>query len=335
MTKGAILVTTLWILTLLTLLALGIGIRARVDIKLMGFSVNISKAHYLAEAGIRKTIALLEMDNNKNADSLNEIWSCGFDFDSEEYALKEIELGDGEFTVSYRFGNDEEGNAVYLYGASDEGGRFNINEIGADLLAELPGFSGEIASAVLDWRDEDNLARLEGAEDDYYEGLENPYECKDAKFNVPEELLLVRGVTREIYEGVKDIITVYGESKEVNINTAAETVLAVIAGEEYENIAAKLVEHRNGADGLAGTEDDNIFTNTTTIAAQLSTALTFDPIELNRMTELVKGGYFKVRSENFRIVSHGSVKDRRVKETIEVVVRRADKDSEIVYYYED
>ena len=95
MTKGAILVTTLWILTLLTLLALGIGIRARVDIKLMGFSVNISKAHYLAEAGIRKTIALLEMDNNKNADSLNEILSCGFDFDSGEYALKEIEIGEG------------------------------------------------------------------------------------------------------------------------------------------------------------------------------------------------------------------------------------------------
>ncbi len=339
--KGTILVTTLWILALLTLLALGIGIRVGMDIKLIGFSLNSSKAHYLAEAGLRKTIALLEEDSNKNLDSFNEIWSCGFDFDDEEYVLREIALGEGSFTVSYEVGKDEEGNPICLYGASDEEAKLNINEIGSGLLAKVPGFSGEIVLAIVDWRDEDSLPGLNGAEDDYYETLENPYECKDARFSVPEELLLVAGVTEEIYNSVKDIITVYGESKAVNINTAPEGVLAVLAGEEFEALAAKIINYRNGSDELPGTEDDNIFVSVKTvgatlgIAGQLDVARVCNEIELNRLRELVKGGYFKVRSNTFRIVSRGEIKGGRVKKTIEAVVRRSEEGSEILYYYED
>ena len=54
--KGAILITTLWILTLLTLLAVGIGTRMSIDIKLIGFSLNSLKAHYLAKAGMMRAI---------------------------------------------------------------------------------------------------------------------------------------------------------------------------------------------------------------------------------------------------------------------------------------
>lgn len=337
--RGAILVTTLWILTLLTLLAIGIGIRMAVDIKLIGFFVNSSKAHYLAEAGLRKTISLLEADTNKNVDSLNEIWGCGFDFDEEEFVLKDIELGEGLFTVNYEFGKDEEGNPVYLYGAIDEDGKLNINKLEADFLEKLPGFTPQIAAAVLDWRDENDIARAEGAEDDYYDELDFPYECKDAPFSVPAELLLVAGVTEEIYDKVKDMITVYGESKAVNINTASEEILAVLIGEEFEELPGKIVKYRNGADELAGTEDDRIFNDTRTIVVKLKDPLAsggLDSVEEARLNDLVTNKQcFKVRSGTFRIISRGELKGGRVKKTIEAVVKRSADGSEILYYHED
>lgn len=336
---GAILVITLWILALLTLLALGIGIRMGVDIKLMGFFLNSSKAHFLAEAGLRKTISLLGADDNKGVDSLNEIWGCGFDFEEDEYVLKDIELGEGTFTVGYEFGRDEEEKPIYLYGASDEEGKLNINKLDADFLAKLPGISSEIAAAILDWRDENDIARAEGAEDDYYEELECPYDCKDAPFSVPEELKLVRGVTDEVYDGVKDIITVYGEGKSVNINTAPEEVLAVLVGEEFEELPEKIVKYRNGTDELPGTEDDRIFTDTRTIIAELKNPLAsggLDPTEEARLNDLIQNKKcFKISSSTFRIASRGEVKGGRIRKTIEAVMERTDEGSEILYYHED
>lgn len=332
--EGAILITTLWILTILTLLAMGIGMRVGMDVKMIGFFINSYKAHYIAEAGIRKTIFLLEKDSNKNADSFNEIWSSGYDYDKEQFVLKDIKVGEGAFTVGYEIEKDEEGKPVCLYGAGDESGRLNINELGDDIIAKLPGFTPEIAAAVLDWRDEDDLPGPGGIEGDYYEGLEAPYECKDAKFSAPEELLLVKGMTREIYEGVKDIITVYTEGKAVNINTASGETLAVLAGSEMEDLPAKIVNYRKGSDGIIGTQDDNIFNDINTIAVKLKTAMTLNANELLRIEELKNAGYFKVMSDCFRIRSCGNVRNGRVKKTIETVVKRQDKGSATLYYYE-
>lgn len=332
--RGTILITTLWILTLLTLLAMGIGIRVGIDVKIMSFFVNSYKAHYIAEAGIRKTVYLLEKDSNKNADSLNEVWSSGYDSAKEQYVLKDIKLGEGAFTVGYEIERDEAGNPVYLYGASDESAKININETDGDMLARLPGFSIDMASAVVDWRDEDDLPNPSGAEDEYYEGLDAPYECKDNRFSCPEELMLVKGVTREIYDGIKDIVTVYGEGKAVNINTAPVEVLTVLAGPEFEELPSKIADYRRGPDAIAGTEDDNIFTDINAINAKLQSALTLTAVELNRVEELVKAGYFKVLSSVFRIRSRGEVKAGRIKKLIEVVVKRTDKRSEFLYYHE-
>jgi general secretion pathway protein K len=59
---------------------------------------------------------------------------------------------------------------------------------------------------------QDNAHRLNGAEDDYYRSLPEPYECRDGDFESVEELLLVRGVTREIFfDGLRDRVTVFRE----------------------------------------------------------------------------------------------------------------------------
>ena len=55
----------------------------------------------------------------------------------------------------------------------------------------------------MDWRDPDDFYRLNGAENDYYHSLSEPYECKNGDLDTIEELLLVRGVTTELYYGIK------------------------------------------------------------------------------------------------------------------------------------
>ena len=333
--------TTLWILALLTLLSIGIGIRVGVDIKLTSFFLNSAKAHYLAEAGLRKTIMLIEQDGSKNVDSLNEKWGCGYDFDEEEYLLKDIELGEGVFTVGYEFGQTEEGSPVYLYGASDEEGKLNINKVEFAVLVNLPDFTSEIADSVMDWRDEDDVGRAEGAESPHYGELEHPYECKSGPFSTPEELLLVKGMTPEIYEGVKDIITVYPRESDgkVNINTAPEKVLEVVIGEEFDELPGKILAFRNGDDEEPGTEDDRIFQTVEAIVTQLRSPLASGGLgadEMARLNDLVVNKkIFKVTSGTFRIVSRGTAVGGKVNKTIEAVINRTKDGSSIIHYYEN
>ena len=58
-----------------------------------------------------------------------------------------------------------------------------------------------VIDSILDWRDANRDHRLNGAEEDYYRGLDPPYSCKDGPFSVVEELLLVRGVTPGLFAG--------------------------------------------------------------------------------------------------------------------------------------
>jgi general secretion pathway protein K len=105
----------------------------------------------------------------------------------------------------------------YTVKIGNESGKININSADGRLLGMmLDGFDLEdddkdtIVDSILDWRDSDKLHRLNGAEDDYYLSLSDPYPCKDGDFDSLEELMLVKGVTREIYYGgLNEMITIY------------------------------------------------------------------------------------------------------------------------------
>lgn len=71
-----------------------------------------------------------------------------------------------------------------------------------DRLMLLPGMQEEIADAILDWLDEDDSQRINGAELDYYQGLNPPYQPRNGPLQHLDELLLVRGVTPELLYGL-------------------------------------------------------------------------------------------------------------------------------------
>jgi hypothetical protein len=145
---------------------------------------------------------------------------------------------------------------VYLH---DENGKINLNGINdgnKGILIEyfnqmgIDLFDADIiVDSILDWIDPDDLTHLNGAEDNYYESLPEPYKTKDAPFSSIEELALVRGVTPEIYESIRNDITVYGgEQIKVNINIASREILSSVPGLSGELVdELKLHIEENGS----------------------------------------------------------------------------------------
>ena len=139
------------------------------------------------------------------------------------------------------------GQGQYSYAISDEESRINLNSASPDLLDRLLNTLGvekqerdPIIASIQDWKDPDEFYRLNGAEsDDHYLKLRTPYRSKNGSFDSVRELLQVKGVTREIFDGtserpgLKEFLTVAG-SGQVNINTAPETVLKALGLSEAE-----------------------------------------------------------------------------------------------------
>ena len=63
--KGSILITTLWIMAILALLAMGIGFRASLEVRLSKYNMDKLQARYLAKAGIEKAKEYLSQDINE------------------------------------------------------------------------------------------------------------------------------------------------------------------------------------------------------------------------------------------------------------------------------
>ena len=225
---GVALLMVLWVLTILMVIVFSFSFMTRTETQsTVSFKEGIERK-FLAEAGIERGILeLFYRMMNKNQELVlegREVWNI----DGTPYSAQ---LGDGNYTVK----------------VTDESGKLDINTVSDILLKNLlMNFGIEeqdadiIVDSILDWRDPDDLHRLNGAEDDYYLSLPNPYEAKDDKFDTLEELLLVRGITPEILygneekKGIINFLTVHAHSNRVNINAAPKEVLMAIPGMSSE-----------------------------------------------------------------------------------------------------
>ncbi len=90
--------------------------------------------------------------------------------------------------------------------------------------------AGALADAVMDWRDPDQLHRLNGAEDDDYRTAGKAYGAKDAPFESVEELQLVLGMTSEIYTKLWPAVTVLSPRATVDTSVASPLVNRAVTG---------------------------------------------------------------------------------------------------------
>ena len=130
-----------------------------------------------------------------------------------------------------------------------------------------------IIACIEDWIDTDDDTRLNGAETDYYQSLNPPYEAKNGPIDDISELLFVKGVTPDIFASnaapsavqagrdatrsgalpnaavitnaakMVDVFTSISNGK-INVNTASSTVLQMIPGID-ENAASQIIAARN------------------------------------------------------------------------------------------
>lgn len=208
----------------------------------------------VAESGIQAGQALLLADGN-HFDALTEPWG-----NTEMLSLK----SEGLFE-----------NASFKVAITDEAGKIAINQLvtGAafnpqlyDILLRLltgvhlrleRGRAENLLAAIKDWLDPDDEVTGGGAESAYYAGLGRPYRAKNAALDCIEELLMVKGMTREIFYGTAETVglvhclTAFGDGK-ININTAPVPVLLALAAEMTAGDAARLDEYRrDGRNDLA------------------------------------------------------------------------------------
>ncbi len=323
--RGTILITSLWILAILSILALGIGFRISVEARLAKYNIDGMKALYLARAGLYKSQALLA----KKTGGVDSIRQCGITLrndDNPENSLEglfvNVKLGEGSFTVAYN----------NYPGMSDEERKINLNTADQSMLALLlnsvnaasqdaaqASASIGIATAITAWKTPGDNS----TEDSYYEQL--GYKRKKALFSCVEELLLVRGVTPQVFNAIKDYVTVY--SDKININTAPDKVF--FAYGLKPEVIANIIETRNGR--ISGAKDGLPFADVAAIENYLP--ILRDNAYSNDVAIIKK--YFTTKSAYFRIESNGTISKSKVEKRIVCVVHKEPPKEPALKYYRE
>lgn len=79
-----------------------------------------------------------------------------------------------------------------------------------------------LTDSLIDWIDGDQKNQPQGAEYDYYIGLDHPYRIADAPLASISELRLVKGYTNAVIDQLKDHVCVLPNANSgININTAS------------------------------------------------------------------------------------------------------------------
>jgi general secretion pathway protein K len=263
----------------------------KVEMKLAANSNNETDMEWLGRSGVEyaKWILALEMTlpgRGQRFTALNQKWAGGTGETNDVLAgisMTDVPCGDGKFSIKI----------------TDAERKFNINsmafnealmnesliQIGVD-ASEIPG----IVSSIQDWIDPGDQPRMGGAKTEYYMGQNPPYQAKNAPIDDLSELMLIKGITPEIYwgpsstnhppipllqktqiapggvvpttplisVGLADIFTTVSNGK-LNINTCTASELRMIGMDE--SMASHVIALRAGPDGQDGNEDDVPFDN--------------------------------------------------------------------------
>jgi general secretion pathway protein K len=206
--KGVALILTLLITAILVTLVVETNYSTQVNVRIAGNLKNDLQASYFAKSGVNIAISYLKYDGqNTETDDLTEDWAKSY---------PPLPIGEGFVKVMI----EDENGKIHVNGAVKEDGE--VDQFIYDALSRL--FQREevdigILNSIIDWIDPDDDPLPEGAEGSYYGSLDPPYECKNAPLDTISELLMIKGVTDEVYGKISKHLTIYSDGK-VNINTA-------------------------------------------------------------------------------------------------------------------
>jgi len=215
----------------------------------------------IANSGFHYALAILFEDANaeNEFDSLHEDWANSSALSANSSQMFE----DGRFEVRII---DHSGRIQInqLIKAPDEmEGEYTYNMIQKDLLTRFLRSEefdldeetvDDLVDALKDWMDPDQEVTGFGAENSYYQTLDKPYACKNGPVDSLEELLLVRGISRELFygtderPGISAYLTTQGNDGKININTAHPLVLMALSEHLDQEMVEEMIAYREDED---------------------------------------------------------------------------------------
>lgn len=206
--RGVALLIVLWVVALLGVITGSYAISVRTETTIVDNLVASAQARAAARAGVHIAVAQL-LDGNAT-----ERWRT----DGTEY--------DTEFL-----------DARLRIAVTDESGKINLNRAQGELIGNLLRAAGvaedrveTLVDAVLDWRDEDDLRRLNGAEHADYRAAGRNYAPRNAPFQSIDELALVLGLEPSIFDVIRSALTVYSGTPGLDTTVAGPLARLALSG---------------------------------------------------------------------------------------------------------
>ena len=207
--RGIALVAVLWVLVLLSVMAAGFLRDTSVETQIARNLIEGAEARALADAGVyRAVVGLMDRDPDLRWQSDGRVYPWIYS-----------------------------GGALQI-SIFDEAGKVDLNLAPDDLVEGLflalgaePEHARLLVHAIADFRDADDVARADGAEDADYRAAGLAWEAKDAPFATVAELEQVMGMTRALYELAAPHLTVHaGRGGRIDPTKASTVVLSAIPG---------------------------------------------------------------------------------------------------------
>jgi len=246
----------LWVITVLSVVVLEFCFAMRTEVNITKNFMEELRLYAMAEGGVERAIAELIYKHDPKIQQIRRtlLQTEGSTTDKKEW------MGDGR---PYLLRFDQGTCEIRMI---RESGKINTNIASEMMLRRIMGnlgLEGEIrdivVDSILDWRDPNDFYRPNGAENDYYQSLKEPYLCKNSNLDSIEELLLIRGITPDLFYGkkgikkeeeervdrigLKEIFSIYSTGDQIDINSATLPVLRVVLGIPKE-MAQRIIEAR-------------------------------------------------------------------------------------------
>jgi general secretion pathway protein K len=247
----------------------------------------------IARSGINCGLAVL-FEDDSNEDSFRDTWASLKEYSSYSASLFE---NDSRFETEII----DLAGKIQVNRLINQDGKYNIKqkEIMARLLSASdfllePDEVEDILDAIKDWIDTDNEPTRFGPEESYYQALDRPYSCRNAPLESLEEMLLIKGITPELFyggedtPGISDYFTVHGDG-DININTADPLILASLSEDLDSGMIEEMVTFRE--------DEKNDLNNPEWYKSALGTNETI--IDPSLIT--IKSEYFEIRSRGINV----------------------------------
>jgi DNA uptake protein ComE-like DNA-binding protein len=262
--KASVLIVSLWAFATLSILSLALAGFVFQQIKFSSFYLRQAMSLPMAKA---ECLRFFE-EKKEEKERLKKEPGPEYDsFQGISEQRSQIMCGGAEYKYYFADKKIVDGQEKVI----DEGALININLASSEILKRLPGL-------------DDGLVK-------------NIMESSRKPFKLKEELLLVEGITKDIYNKFKDLVTVYGAGK-ININTVSAEVLSAL-GLDEELTWAILRYRKDGPDGKEGTGDEGVFTDAGSILSDLRK---FYNISLRQEQDLLSiMNLLSVKSEYLRL----------------------------------